>query len=318
MTRAHITVTKSLITKPLLAARSDGEDLTKLSFPLGVTNKIDGIRCLKVDGRAVSRTFKPIPNHHIRELIERHVPDGMDMEIMAGPTFQESTGNIMREDGQPEFWLWIIDYVSSTLGEPYQQRILNALRWAQRCNHGGEKPSGMHIGVLQPETACSLDDVNRLESKALAEGHEGIMLRRLDAPYKCGRSTFKEGILIKLKRFVDAEAVVRGVEELYHNENEAQTDAFGRTKRSTIQDNLKAGNTLGSLIVEGHGGDYHGISFKIGTGFTKAQRDDLWRRRDDIVGKLVKFTYFPTGIKDAPRFPSFAGFRDPRDMGGEE
>jgi DNA ligase 1 len=313
MIRAHITSTGT-ITKPMLAARSDGEDLNALTYPLGVTNKIDGIRCLKIDGHAVSRTFKPIPNKYIRGCIEQHLPDGMDMEIVAGPTFQESTGNIMREDGTPEFWVWVIDYVPQTLDEPYRDRILKALQWAQGFNHGAQKPYGMRVGVLMPETASSLDEVTALESKALAEGHEGVMLRKLDAPYKCGRSTFREGILIKLKRFIDAEAVVRGVEELYHNENEAKVDAFGRTKRATTQEHLKAGATLGSLVVEGCGGDYHGVSFKIGTGFTKSQRHQLWDQRTEIVGKIVKFTYFPTGIKDAPRFPAFIGFRDARDF----
>jgi len=315
MTKPHIVVKSGSITKPLLAARVEDNDIAALNYPLGVTFKVDGLRCLKIDGHAVSRTFKPIPNHHIRTLIEKWVPDGMDMEItMDGypktGTFQETSGNIMREDGQPNFKIWIIDYVDGKLDEPYDVRIRRAATYC--LDHWDDVPFEWY--VLQPFTAKDVEEVTKQETGALAEGFEGVMLRDLKARYKCGRSTFREGILIKVKRFEDCEAVIRTVEELYHNGNEAQEDAFGRTKRSTAQDKMVPMDTLGALIVEGHGGDYHGISFRVGTGFTQAQRAELWGKRKDIVGKLVKVKYFPTGVKDAPRFPTFVGFRDPRDM----
>jgi DNA ligase-1 len=313
MTRAHISPTTGAITKPLLAARSDGEDLSKLQYPLGVTTKIDGIRCLKLDGHAVSRAFKPIPNDHIRTLIEQHLPDGMDMEITSGDTFQECSGNIMRKDGTPAFVVWIIDYVPAGLDEPYETRMSQALAWSTTlvAKGGGDD---LKVAILTPVIAKDWDAVAELEAAALEAGHEGVMLRRLDAPYKCGRSTFKEGILVKVKRFSDQEARVVDVEEQMHNENERQRDAFGRTKRSTAQDGKTAAGVLGSLVVVGVGGDYDGVQFNVGTGFTAAQRVHLWQHRATLIGQLVTVKYFPTGTKDAPRFPTFKGFRDPRDL----
>jgi DNA ligase-1 len=315
MTKPHITVSKSLITKPLLAARVEDNSLDTLKFPVGVTDKIDGIRCLKIEGQAVSRTFKPIPNHHIRKLIEEHLPDGMDMEITMPEypkgSFQDCTGNVMREDSVNDFKVWIIDYVTGSLDEPYEERIEKAHDWFK--DHAKGIPFKWQ--VLLPVVIKDKETLEKNEAAALSRGFEGIMVRDLGGRYKCGRSTFNDGILIKIKRFEDSEAVVRTVEELYHNGNEALKDAFGRTKRSTAQENLTAGGTLGALIVEGVGGDYDKISFRVGTGFTQAQRDDLWGRRTKIIGKIVKVKYFPTGVKDAPRFPTFIGFRDPRDMG---
>ena len=69
----------SLITKPLLAVAAD---LEKIEFPVWATPKIDGIRCLKINGQVVSRNFKPIPNHHIRTTLEQILPDGIDGEII--------------------------------------------------------------------------------------------------------------------------------------------------------------------------------------------------------------------------------------------
>lgn len=313
MTRAHI-VTKGIITKPLLAARSDGEDLSALSYPLGVTTKIDGIRCLKIDGQAVSRTFKPIPNDHIRGLIERNLPDGMDMEITSGNGFQECTGNIMRKDGTPEFIVWVIDYISGSLGDPYTLRMVKAEGYQARAY-----PQGMTVRVLMPEIASCWEDVAELEAKALANGHEGIMLRKLDAPYKCGRSTFREMILVKVKRFVSTEAVVLDVEEQQHNANEALKDAFGRTKRSTAQEGKVAAGTLGALIVKGIEGTYKGVTWNVGTGFTAAQRAELWKDRKKLIGQFITCRYFPMGSDEKPRFPTWVGMRhkDDIDMSGE-
>lgn len=310
MTRAHITVKDSTITKPLLAARLEGTTLDEMKFPLGMTTKIDGIRCLLIDGQAVSRTFKPIANTYIRETLEAHIPEGMDMELTSGNNFQECSGNIMRETGKPEFHVWVIDYVPESLDMPYEQRIAAALEYA--AEHWQHVP--FQFTVLMPTIAVSKDNIEAYEAKALAAGHEGIMLRGLMAPYKCGRSTVREGTLIKVKRFEDQEAVVMAVEEQMHNENEAKRDAFGRTKRSTAQDGKTAAGTLGCLVVRGKGGDYDGVEFRVGTGFTAALRDELWGKKDSLIGKLVKVKYFPTGVKDAPRFPTFLGFRDPRDV----
>jgi len=53
--------------------------------------------------------------------------------------------------------------------------------------------------------------------------------------------------------------------------------------------------------------------FKIGSGFTEDARVKLWRERDErdeLKGRLAKFKYQPSGVKDKPRFPVFLGFRN--------
>lgn len=316
MTRAFVIPQSGKITAPMLAGRSDGKDLSTMTYPLGVTTKIDGVRCLKLDGRAVTRTFKPIPNTSIRQMIEQHLPDGMDMEITSGSNFQECMGNVMRESGEPDVIVWVIDYVPAALTMPYTERMTLAQNAVNLCKEKlyKEKLTGMTLRLLMPAIARSYDEVARLEAIALEAGHEGIMIRKLDAGYKCGRSTFNEGILVKVKRFADCEGVVTGVVEQEHNENAADKDAFGRTKRSTAQDGKVGAGVLGALTVVGQAGDYQGVTFNVGTGFTATQRSALWKIRTTLIGKIVTVKYFPTGTKDAPRFPTFKGFRDQRDV----
>ena len=316
MTRQHVTVSKSLIVKPLLAARVEDNDLSTLKFPVAISSKIDGIRCLKIEGRAVSRSFKPIPNHHIRTLIEKHVPDGMDMEITGAGyprrgTFQDCTGDVMREDGKPDFKVWVIDYVAASLTKSYEMRMQDALDYVTSSKFMGIP---FEFELLMPILAYGEADLLELEKKTLEAGYEGVMVRDPGGRYKCGRSTFSEQILIKLKRFTSMEAKVVSVEPLMHNTNEALKDAFGRTERSTAQAGLIADELMGRLVVTGINGDFKNVNFEVGTGFTQEQRQQIWENRSATIGKIMTITYFPQGCKDAPRFPVFRNWRHPDDI----
>jgi DNA ligase-1 len=167
--------------------------------------------------------------------------------------------------------------------------------------------------MLTYQQLNNLAELEEYEEWALLLGYEGVMLRDPNGPYKQGRSSTKEGILLKLKRYEDAECVITGFEELEHNGNEAKKDALGHTKRSSHQENQVGGDTLGALVVKGLTA-FEGIEFKIGTGFDFNTRKDIWNERDLLKGEIVKFKYFAIGVKDAPRHPVFIGFRDASDL----
>ena len=291
-----------MITKPMLAGKV--ERIEDVQYPVLVTPKLDGIRCLKVGGKALSRSFKPIPNDYARDLVEQHFPDGVDGELMIeGGTFQEVTHAVMGHDERPPVVYYIFDYVKDGLDKPYHRRmedlynLIKDIPKTSRC--------------LIPTNIGDEKALLAYEQKCLSEGYEGIMLRTPDGPYKCGRSTAKEGFLLKLKRFEDAEAEIVGFEEKVHSANEAKKDAFGRTERSSHKENQIPVGTLGALVVKS--AEFTN-EFNIGTGFDDATRDEIWKRRDSLKGKLVKFKYQPYGVKDVPRFPVFLGLRDGRDL----
>jgi DNA ligase-1 len=165
--------------------------------------------------------------------------------------------------------------------------------------------------VLKHNLINSQEELDAYESSVLANGLEGLIARDPMGPYKNGRSTSKQGWMLKIKRFEDSEAEILGFEEEMENMNEATKDAFGRTERSSHQDNLRGKNSLGALVVK----DIKtGIKFNIGTGFTAAMRAKYWADRKTLQGALVKYKFFPVGVKDAPRHPVFIGFRDKMDL----
>lgn len=137
------------------------------------------------------------------------------------------------------------------------------------------------------------------------------MLRDPVGPYKQGRSTLREGWLMKLKRFVDSEAIVLDTVELFRNENAATTNALGYMERSHRKENRRGANTLGALKVRDL---VSGVEFEIGSGFTQTDRDTFWRDRASLPGRVVRYHYFPMGSKDKPRLPIYDGFRDPIDL----
>ncbi len=71
--------------KPMLAATAEAEEgqAPKVSFPILVSPKLDGIRALRMNGQLVSRTLKPIPSPRAQE-ITAHLPDGVDGELIVG------------------------------------------------------------------------------------------------------------------------------------------------------------------------------------------------------------------------------------------
>jgi len=288
------------------------ETVDSIKFPVYATPKLDGIRCLKIDGQIVSRTFKPIRNAELAAAVKDLLPDGSDGElIMEGGNFQSTTSMIMSADktiGNEKAYFYWFDYVLDDNKKPYLERINDMKKFVE------DHPeiltaSPVKIVPLVPTEIKTIEELLKYESEVLEENFEGVMLRSANGPYKFGRSTLKEGSLVKMKKFDDDEAVIIGFNELQKNTNEKTKDEFGYAKRSSHKNGKIEQDTLGSIDV-----NWNGIHFSIGSGFTAEQRKEFWNDRDNLVGKIVKFKYFATGMKEAPRFPTFLGIRSEDDM----
>ena len=284
---------------PLLAAPAD---LKRIEYGnVWLSAKLDGIRAIVIDGVVVSRSLKPIRNRHVQKLFG-HL-EHYDGELICGdPTakdcYLKTNSAVMSADGEPDVTFHVFDHVE----QPCDEYFARYKRLA----------GGRYVQVVVQHSAENETALLDLEQWLLGKGYEGVMLRAHSGPqsfYKYGRSTAREGTLLKLKRFTDSEATVIGVEEEMQNNNEATKDALGRTERSSHKENLVGKGRLGALICE----TKEGIRFNIGTGFDAATRVDLWQRRETLPGMLAKFKHFEIGQKEAPRFPVFLGWRDPID-----
>lgn len=295
-----------MVIKPNLAATIKGEEDIK-SWPVYVSPKLDGVRALIVNGVAQSRSGKPIPNSDVQQLFAGGKLDGLDGELVCGPPYEEgcynrTTSQVMSVQGGS---VGLVYYVFDCWDDQH-------MTWDERLSglEAEQQDFPPFVKLLPQKLAHSWEEVLQWEEHWLAQGYEGLMLRGLNCMYKHGRSTIKEGGLLKLKRFEDAEATVIEVLPLMENHNAAEVGELGQTKRSKKKAGLRAAKQLGSLVVQ----DKEGRQFNIGSGFTQQARITYWKNRRSLVGEVVKYKFQPTGTKDLPRFPVFLGFRSKIDL----
>lgn len=307
--------------KPMLAAKPDPEELNQvlaaLPLPALYSPKLDGIRCLVQEGRLYSRKLKLISNAEMQALWGCAKLNGLDGEIVVGPPtaedcFSRSTSTVMsRDKSATEAVFYVFDKFDPEL--PFDARFVLAASTVKA--HGSKT-----CRLLPHKLISTRKALLAYEEEATGSGHEGVMRRSINGRYKQGRSTMREQGLIAVKRFVDAEAIIVDTYEQERNDNVATKGELGQTKRSSHKAGKVGKGTLGGFYVEMPGlksdDAMDGRYFSIGTGvgLTDAVRAELWARRKDLVGKIVKFRYQKVGTKDAPRIPIFLGFRSPADL----
>jgi DNA ligase-1 len=146
---------------------------------------------------------------------------------------------------------------------------------------------------LLPHLMVDLDthegksQIDRYAKDMVAAGFEGIMIKNLEAPYVCKRSTD----WMKWKPTITVDLEVIGLEE-----------GTGRNK-----------GRLGALVCNGVD-DGKEITVNAGSGFSDAERDSLWADRNLIFGRTVEImddaiTQNQDGTYSL-RFPRFVRFRD--------
>lgn len=291
--------------KPMLAVAC--EDTATIKYPVLASIKLDGIRCIVKNCIVYSRTMKPIPSKTVQELFGKPEYEGFDGELLYGDMFDEKVFNLSTSFCMSKSIpvgldvLGIKFYVFDIIGDEPHVKRLSIL---------SSKELGRNVVLHLPTTVKTPEELTHFEENVLSKGGEGVMIRSIDGPYKQGRSTLKEGYLLKVKRFTDEEAIITGFDEKMHNMNEAKVDALGYTDRSTSKEGMVGANTLGAIVVQSEKWG----EFRIGTGFDDALRKKIWENKDKYLGQLAKFKYFATGIKDLPRFPVYLGIRDKIDV----
>lgn len=310
--------------KPMLA---DDWDEGKQRFPVIAQPKIDGVRGLNLFGQLTGRSLKQFKNRHVTKLFSHSALIGLDGEFAAQHECHPdlcrlTTSALGTIQGEPFVLWWLFDYVTNdTRHLPYYQR-LTALR--ERVQElAAEAPQVFpHLRVI-PSFECSHPAIlEHFDSQWLEAGYEGTILRDPYGVHKSGRSTIKEGGLLRIKRFKDAEGVVTAVHEGETNLNEATINALGNTERSTHQANMVPNGMVGTLTVKllqpievGDKVLPAGELVTVAAGrLTGDERKRYLADPSLIVGKIAKFQYFPKGVKDKLRFPTFQSLRSEEDM----
>lgn len=295
--------------RPMLAATLVEEE--DIRFPVYVSPKLDGIRCLMKDGRPMSRSGEVLPNKFIQDWAMKNaeILHGLDGELIVGAAtgeevYNRSQSGIMSREGEPDFTYHVFDNWLYPM-EFFLLRYKTAAKAIQHLND--------QRACMVPQVPCpDLLTLNAFFDLYTQQGYEGLIGRNPEGRYKNGRSTTKEGLLFKMKQWDDSEAEILEVVELMKNDNPPKYTELGYMKRSSHKANKIPAGTLGSLLVR----DIHtGVEFPLGKGTLKrVQQDELWATKDQLPGVIVKYKFMGYGVKDKPRQPILLGLRTEIDL----
>lgn len=304
--------------RPLRAADTPDplSELERLGhFPLLGSWKLDGIRGTIRLGKTMSRTMIPLPSGYAQQFAQ-DVWDGIDGELtpqVVPPNetlMSASYSAVMTHKSTTPLVFNVFDLV---LPEAQIMKYSYRLERLRELIARDTLAERLGIVILEQRLLRNMEELLAMEQEAIDLGHEGLIVRRPDAPYKFGKSTLNQGYLIKVARYLRSEAVIIGFEEQMLNTNEAVIDPRGLTKRSKVGAGMTGKNTLGAFLVR----DYHsGIEFKVGTGdgLDDSLRKEIWDHQDKYLGRIFRYRFKPYGVKDRPRHPVYEGWRDLMDI----
>ncbi|TVP16371.1 ATP-dependent DNA ligase [Shewanella sp. KCT] len=234
-----------------------------------VSEKFDGVRGRWTGERMLTRSGQVI---RLPAWFTKGFPtEPLDGELwIARQQFEAISALVRDKDADPERWravqFMVFDYpaIDSRFGERYALAIK---RYANLSPF---------LQIIPQWRIQDSQALNAALDEWVAQGAEGLMLHHQDAHYHAGRN----GDLVKLKRYQDAEAKVI---------------AYLPGKGKYL-------GMMGALEVETSGG----IRFKLGTGFSDEQR-----RHPPAIGSTVTYKYYGLTHNGVPRFASFKRVREP-------
>lgn len=313
--------TKDLLLAMQAETPADAAALYKEGDRVGLSLKLDGIRAYVGRGRIpdgpsyvlYSREHKPIPNKHLQAAFA--TPDNYSCEGELVAVERYGTGVCSREFGETQGVVMSFDKtdpvnfvvfgfvgVKPTSGvvpveKPAIQAMADALSpdltmstetvfMPSLVVQKGQSVAA--VGIQGREFLMSFEEaIDIAFQNAVDSGYEGLMLRKLGEPYKFGRASKTNPLLVKIKPPNREGYKITGYNE-------------------ELDKNGKAKGRLGSLQCVTPKGE----SFKVGTGFDAKLRDELWARRDELPGKEAIVTFANLTPRGVPRFPSFKAIRE--------
>jgi len=291
-------------------ATDSNKHLGKMKGVKRLEQKLDGVRVLAVVTKAginlYSRNGKPFENFpHIIESLEENKNKFaklfskyrtgfvLDGEVI-GASFQALMKQAQRKSNVETTDMVysvfdIIPFTDFSLGHWNAQQhkrlaILEEYRSVFEDNTNCIRiMDGIEVDLSISE---GHDILRRYANDAVVAGFEGIMIKDVDAPYECKRSTF----WMKWKPVITVDLNIVGVEE-----------GTGRNE-----------GRLGAFICEGVD-DNRNIRVNVGSGLTDDDRVSYWDNADQLIGDVVEVAADAvTQNQDGTyslRFPRFVRFR---------
>lgn len=312
--------------KPILACDVDP---AKLRFPVVALPKIDGVRALNPNGKLVGRSGKSYKNKMNTEFYSRDEFIGFDGEmvvdrITGDGICNETTSALTTINGSVKTRWCLFDYIVEGDSD-FDGYITRYFKLCDKVQALYERQPYLKdwLWVVPHRMIRDQDELDAYEVECVTAGYEGVIVRHPDGLYKYGRSTPTRGEFLRLKQFLEEEIVISRVVEGTTNTNELKHNPNGYAERSTHKANMVPNGMVGTIIGEavkdvtyaGRTIIRKGDEIEVAPGkLSHDERRKYLQNPEQIIGRIGKYQFFPVGVKDKPRFPTFQCFRDPVDM----
>ena len=272
----------------------------KIAGECFIEYKYDGVRVIAIvrngDATLYSRNGKLLENFpHINEALSKPEFEGLvfDGEVMS-EDFQTLMKQVHRKEGAQTEDSYLAVFDMLTL-EEFNAGGTDMTAFDRRERLISLQPlfnyrlQLVDAVLLDLDTDKGQESFKAMNKQALAEGYEGLMIKPVNADYKCKRSH----AWLKIKPFIEVTLKVVALEE-----------GTGKNKGG-----------LGALVVEGED-DGKFFKLNVGSGLTDDNREQIWANQDNVVGQLVEIRADAVTISQDnhafslrfPRFKTFRGF----------
>jgi hypothetical protein len=197
---------------------------TQVKYPCFIQAKLDGIRCIAINGQAYSRKMKLIPNQFIQKVFAELGLHGFDGELMVHGDFNKVQSAVMSEDGEPDFYYVVYDWWN--LEQPYEERF--------KC-------------VLTAVNLLNSQYVAAIDSGVVEDGEQGLTIERIDvngnySPENCKWISLKEQARNK-RKYKSNKSGTNGVKEFplrwccfwYNCEGKFKTKSFSKSRYGEME-----------------------------------------------------------------------------------
>jgi DNA ligase 1 len=231
--------------------------------------KYDGLRAIFKGGKFYSRN-----GHEFQGLqhLEQIIPKEYSFDgelLMPGEHFQDSSGKLRSDDPTPGAVYMVFDIPESTMEFTRRYQLYKDV--CEQLDSSFVKPV-KHINVR------SLGHIDRTFEMSLDKKYEGLVIKTKGHRYQTKRSW--DWMKLKAQNDEDLEIV-----EYYEGEGKYE-------------------GMLGGFIV-----DYKGKEVRVGSGFSDAERHDLWFSKHSQIGNIIEVKYHEVTPDGSLRHPVFGGFR---------
>lgn len=268
-----------------------------------ITRKLDGVRCLAVvknnDIKFYSRlgheyTSLSVLRNAMQTILPKNWEGVLDGELCViddddNENFKLAVSEVKRKTEQmqrPHYKVFDCLTLDEFYGKKESANYSVRLEMAKKLLEWQETT---FLSVLSA-VKYSVSNFMRAQSIVAQKGYEGLILRS-DTPYRSGRTSD----LLKVKKFMDAEYQIE--------------DFKGTTKlMKGLSGTMEPVECLGSVVIR-----HKGNPVDVGSGFSDAQRVEIWRNQEKYLGKTITVKYFEESAdaygNPSLRFPIFKGFR---------